>query len=177
MWNKVYSNGDDFAQLNTAEVSFLLDSINFKGIQKHLDIGCGTGALNRDIYLRGIQTIGVDPSESAITVAKESIDARFGDVFFCKQVQDIDDKDFTLITSKYVYKFLEDRKEFLRNVEKRLNTGGIFVIIDPIAEYLPEDKKSIVLPEAVVVNDLKELFTVEVQKYRKNTYYFARKRK
>lgn len=175
MWNKVYSNGDDFAQLNTAEVSFLLNSIDSNSIQKHLDIGCGTGALNRDIYLRGIQTIGIDPSESAIVVAKESIDTRFGDVFFCKQLQDIDDNDFTLITSKYVYKFLEDRKEFLRNVAKRLNASGVFVIIDPIAEYLPEDKKGIVLPEVVVVSDLKELFDVEVKKYRKNTYYFARK--
>jgi len=169
-----YQAGNDFAQLSTSEVSFLLNSLNLKENSKHLDIGCGTGALVRDLYMRGFQSIGIDTSKEAIESAIQSVNPSLGEMFFHASVEEVGECDFTIITAKYLYKFIDDRDTFLLNVKRILKKDGFFIIIDPVVEHLPEPKKNIVLPEEVVLGELSAYFTVSVRKYRKNVYYFAR---
>ncbi|MBE6729417.1 MAG: class I SAM-dependent methyltransferase [Ruminococcaceae bacterium] len=50
-----------------------------------LDVGCGTGGFSLEFAKRGIDVIGVDPSEDMLTVAKEKADKEGLDLLFLNQ--------------------------------------------------------------------------------------------
>lgn len=176
IWDKTYIDGNDFAQLSTAELSFVLGSLDVFDQSKCLDIGCGTGALTRDLYMRGFLPIGIDTSDEAIAIAKKSTHPKFGDLFRNMSIEDIKAETFDVIFVKYVYKFIEDRSDLLLAIKERINADGTLVIIDPLADSLPEQKKGIVLDESIVQSELSKDFNVNIKKFRKNVYYFAKRK-
>lgn len=171
-WDAIYNNSD-FKTLSTNAVSFLIDSIKLDDTLRHLDVGCGTGALCRSLYMRGFTSVGIDPSENAIRIAKQSVTRQIDCTFHAVDIADFHETDFSLITAKYMYRFVDNRPKFLDTVRQRLAHSGVFVIIDPLTSTLPRHKKGIVLPMATVQKELESYFAVTIKEYQDTVYYFA----
>lgn len=134
-WSANYAKQRDYTQLKTAD---LLDIIQLTGATPgaHLDIGCGTGNLTRDLYHLGYQSTGIDFSEAAIALARQA------NIYTSKSLQYIHgdfmslpfDETFSLISCKLVYAFMPDKPAFLKKVHSLLATNGSFVLITPVYE-------------------------------------------
>lgn len=161
-WNDVYTNGDDYTVLTTQQLSQLIEMLPKSLAKKHLDIGCGTGQLCRDLFHRGYITTGIDTSDVAINLAKQATDQENNSIKFL--VGDINDatSKFDLITCKYVYVFIDDKDRFLDKITTILNDLGSFVVISPNIATLPDGKKQIALPSEEIESKLSEYFDVKV---------------
>lgn len=173
-WNQTYLRGKDYVVLTTQQLSELIHMLPRNLGKKHLDIGCGTGQLNRDMFHRGFATTGVDVSDVAIRIAKDSIDIsneaigfEVGDVFGFKG------KQFDLITCKYVYTFVDDKDSFLKKVTELMNEGGLFVIITPNITMLDKDKRSIALSVEDMMAKISQYFNVEIAAKNRDVYYLC----
>lgn len=131
-WNDAYDNHRDFSQLKTVDLLSILElASNPTG--NHLDIGCGTGNLTRDLYHLGYQPTGIDLSERAIKIARvattKDIEYQCGDFMQLEFTET-----FSLITCKLVYAFIKDKTAFLEKVINLLTTDGSFILITPTYE-------------------------------------------
>lgn len=149
-WNKAYQNNRDYIWMPTQSLDRLLNEVGISPSKTHpytaLDIGCGTGQLVRDLYHKGFHVTGIDTSEVAVSIAKNSTTKTKGISFRNHDITKSPlNQTFDLITAKYVLAFIEDRESFLRNVSKSLNSSSdsAFVVITPNLEDLPEAKKHI----------------------------------
>lgn len=103
--------------------------------KQHLDIGCGTGGLTRDMFHRGYMSTGIDPSSSAIAHAKAAtVYAGSGINYVCDDFESVDlaDQSYTLITCKLVYAFLYDKDKCLEKVRSLLHPDGSFVLVTKV---------------------------------------------
>ncbi len=176
-WNQAYERGKDYATLTTLQLTELIHMLPDDLGKRHLDIGCGTGQLNRDMFHRGYQTIGIDTSDIAIKTADDSIDAN--NQLICFQVGDvfgINERQFDLITCKYVYTFIDNKDIFLKKVSELIGDWGVFVIIDPNILMLSDDKKPIALTAEDVSSQLSRYFDVKIVNKSKDVYYVCRER-
>lgn len=103
--------------------------------KKVIDIGCGVGTIPFYIASKGINVVGVDISENAITVAKENAEylkvnkrILFRVVDFPKS--DINGK-YGLVLMSEVLEHLPDDNLVLKKVRKNLVKGGILIASSP----------------------------------------------
>lgn len=173
-WNQAYLRGKDYAALPTRRLTELINLLPKNIGKKHLDIGCGTGQLNRDMFHRGFLTTGIDVSDVAISAAKESVDTSNDSISFeVGDVSVVDGKKFDLITCKYVYTFVNDKDEFMKKVAMLMNINSIFVIISPNIALLDEGKKSIALSKEEIESKLSQYFNVEILTKDRDIYFIC----
>lgn len=176
-WDKSYSIGRDFSQLSTQQVQQLASMSGDESSNKtFLDVGCGSGALVRDMFHRGFTSHGVDPSDVAVQIARDStvyngekIDFTIGSASNAPLAT------YDLVACKYVIAFVENRREFLAEVATRMNAHSTLVIITPDATTLPDNKKNIAIDDAILMNELPEIFsTIDKQAIARDWWYVCR---
>lgn len=152
-WNSYYEQNKDFMAALTPSITKFLKYVPKVAPKTALDIGCGTGQLTRELWHRGFKAIGIDVSNTAIDVAcsathvpKESLDYR---QFNIEQddTNSLPFQPYGLVTCKLVYAFMRDKPSFIHKVKQLLDQNGIFVIITPLAEQTPTEKRGITVTE------------------------------
>lgn len=105
-----------------------------------LDLGCGTGSLEKLAFQRfsNPQFVLVDPSEKMIEKAKEKLKDQ-NIQYICGNSVSIDfDSAFDVVTAiqSHHYMHEDERKKATENVYKSLKKGGIFISVENV---VPED--------------------------------------
>lgn len=102
-----------------------------------LDIGCGNGALAAHFLARGMQVVGVDLSESGISIARKKYpQGRFeilnaeGDL-----LESLGAEPFDVVISTEVIEHLYDPRAFARTAFAAVRPGGRFVCTTPYHGY------------------------------------------
>ena len=174
-WNTPYLNHRDYIQLSTHALSDLLVFAKIPAEAKTaLDIGCGTGALVRDLYHRGFNVLGIDSAKEAIRIAKESSVIQRGIDFKMLDIeQEKPEGTFSALFCKYVYVFMVDRKAFLAKVISMMDNASTFVILSPNPGLLPENKQDIALPLSTLLDELSEFFEEVSHKEHAGDFWIA----
>ena len=103
----------------------LLEFVNREADQTILDLGCGTGALTRELAAGGARVIGLDLSESMVEKARENepeLEFYVGDA----AALTCEDR-FDTIFSNAVFHWIPDQRKLIRSVKKALKKGGALV--------------------------------------------------
>lgn len=177
-WNTQYGKGRDYKWLSTNQLTRVLGRANITNVTRALDIGCGTGQLCRDLVHRGFTVRGIDISSTAIDQARGSTTLPSSTIEFdvCDIEQDVVDLGvFDVIFCKYTLSFIGDKNKFLQKVVLLKARGGLFVVVSPNLESIPEHKQNIAMKHEYVVNLLSEYFeSVSFDLIDTDYYYYAR---
>lgn len=148
-WDDLYKQGRDYKLINSRKISSLLQYTDPHLRKVALDIGCGTGQLSRELYHRGYKVVGIDISNSAIEIARSLTTVSPGKLSYLSfdiernVIATLPSQPYGLITCKLVYAFIRDKQVFLTKVASLLDNRGIFVVITPLLEQIPDEKKNI----------------------------------
>jgi SAM-dependent methyltransferase len=137
-WNEMYSTEegklpDHIGVDRQRIIELALDKDWFPKSGKALEIGCGTGHLINWITSKGFSGVGIDISETAISLAKaqfkdSNIEFMNDDFCYSKKLEDesfdfvIDGHCFHCVVEDY------DRKIFLERANKLLKKDGVFIL-------------------------------------------------
>jgi 2-polyprenyl-3-methyl-5-hydroxy-6-metoxy-1,4-benzoquinol methylase len=149
-WSELYDQGRNYRLLGPQEMDKLLNFVPRTAPTTALDIGCGTGQLCRELHERGYSVVGVDASSSAIRKARSVEPSHRGRLSYVRcdfehdDIADLPHQPYGLIICKLVYAFIKDQPAFLERVRRLLAPGGMFVVITPVPEEVPCEKKAIV---------------------------------
>jgi trans-aconitate methyltransferase len=139
--------GSDYTQHSSVQQSHaerLLQSIQLKGDESILDIGCGNGRLSCLLASRVPRgcVIGIDPSSSML--AQAELAARCHPEFAHLRFYQADAETFTLeerfdhAIAIHVMHWISEQEKALRNIHAHLKCGGkIHFILAPSKEGLP----------------------------------------
>ncbi|MDD6070798.1 MAG: class I SAM-dependent methyltransferase, partial [Clostridiales bacterium] len=105
-----------------------------------LDLGCGTGSLEKLAFQRftNPKFVLVDPSEKMLEIAKEKLQDQ-SIQYLCGNSVSIDfDSSFDVVTAiqSHHYMHEDERKKATENVYKALKKGGIYISFENV---VPED--------------------------------------
>lgn len=122
-WNpKLYDNNHSFV---SDYGSSLIELLNPKSDEDILDLGCGTGDLANQIYIKSLNVVGIDKSRQMINQANK----KYPNITF--SVQDIINfsysQPFNAIFSNATMHWIKQPEKALKNIYKYLKTGGRFV--------------------------------------------------
>ncbi|GGT23261.1 methyltransferase domain-containing protein [Streptomyces griseoviridis] len=152
-WEQHFSDGKNFRQLGERERELLAEYAPVPdGGGRALDVGCGTGELAAYLASLGYTVDAIDFTDSARARAREE----HGDVEDVRWLRlDIERDDpaplheegYNLITLRLMYAFVQDRGRVVHGLGERLRDGGALVVITPVAENTPEERRGIALDE------------------------------
>ncbi len=117
-----------------------------------LDLGCGTGELAVHLAGVGYTVDAVDFADSAIARAREEHVSVEGVRWLRLDIERDDpgplhQEGYDLITMRLAYPFLRDRGRNVHGLGERLREGGALVVITPIVENTPAERRGIALDE------------------------------
>jgi SAM-dependent methyltransferase len=92
-----------------------------------LDIGCGTGWISKLWADAGARVTGLEPSGARADVAKK----RGIRVLPCYAEELFDNEKYDLIVMRHVLEHIEEPKTILRSLVKRINPGGLLMVVVP----------------------------------------------
>ncbi|WP_406840750.1 methyltransferase, FxLD system [Streptomyces sp. AHU1] len=151
-WSKHYTDGRGFRRLGDEEKNLIVEHAPAPEAGRALDIGCGTGEMSVHLASLGYTVDGVDFAEGALERARAehaevdgvrwlSLDVEHGDL------TGLAEDGYDLIVLRLSIAFIRDRARVLRHLAARLREGGALVIITPIVENTPEERRHIALDE------------------------------
>lgn len=150
-WSNYYDQGKDFTLISQQEITRFLMYADESLPKTCLDIGCGTGQLTRELYHRGYACTGVDASASAVKTAKALTIASGNQLSYIHSdfetavSNQLLNQKYSLVACKLVYAFVKDKQAFLQGVKELLAENGLFVIITPLQEDTPIEKRGIAI--------------------------------
>lgn len=105
-----------------------------------LDIGCGVGDFMHTMETHGWKTVGIEPSEEAVNIAKKRTKAS---VHRPEELKDFPNESFDLITMWHVLEHVDDLKFEIAQLQRLLKKNGRLVLALPNfksydAEYYKE---------------------------------------
>jgi len=103
---------------------------NIKKNTKIIDLGCGTGLLSKEIYLRkNISIIGVDLDKNNIDIAKKQCPEN---KYYCADIKKIKNKlKADVIICSEVLEHLSNPSEILKKINNAIDNKGIVLITIP----------------------------------------------
>ncbi len=128
---KIY---DNFNAL-TEDETFWLHKIKELGVHSVIDFGCGTGLLTCKLAELGYETVGVEPAEAMMNLAKQKPYAdKVKWLLGSTEQLEGQKSDLVIMTSHVTQFFLDDEKwhELLRCIHASLNPGGYISLIPRI---------------------------------------------
>lgn len=122
------------------QYQMLIQSLNLRGDERILDIGCGPGELTRKIAenLEEGDVTGIDISENMIDLArKKSKERDIENVQFkAGDYQEISlEKNYDVCVSSYLFHWMSDPKDFLIWVQNTLNENGKIGLLVPSPDW------------------------------------------
>ncbi|WP_206311087.1 methyltransferase, FxLD system [Streptomyces sp. A1499] len=161
-WEQHYGEGKGWRRLGEREQYLLAEHAPVpEGGGRALDVGCGTGELAAHLAGMGYTVDAVDFTESALARAREEHADVEGVHWLHLDIERDDpaplhEEGYDLITLRLVYPFVHDRGRVLHGLGERLRDGGALVVITPVRETTPEERRGIALDEdeiAVLATD------------------------
>jgi len=152
-WEKHFSDGKNFRQLGERERELLAEHTPApEGGGRGLDVGCGTGELAAYLAFLGYTVDAIDFTDSALARAREEYADVEGVRWLHLDIERDDpaplhDDGYDLIVLRLVYPFFADRTRILHSLGERLRPGGALVVVTPVAEHTPEERRAIALDE------------------------------
>jgi len=136
IYNPQHQQGNLFmnAHIRTRKetVLDLLDKCSTSAALSILDIGCGTGALMKDILQRGDQVIGIDICEKMLAEAQKTVRECFPARTLLSQadVENLPFKDhsFDIVTCIGVIEYLYNEETGLREIKRIIKDNGFLII-------------------------------------------------
>ncbi|MFF8791086.1 NUDIX domain-containing protein [Streptomyces sp. NPDC015125] len=151
-WDTHYGEGRSFRPLGEAEHTLFRDlaSASPRGARA-LDVGCGVGELARHLATLDYTVDAVDYAASAIAIAAQTPPAA-GTARFVQCDIERDSLDglhgsYGLIVFRLSYAFLHDRTRVMYRLRERLSPGGTMVVITPVVDAVPAERRDIALDE------------------------------
>ncbi|MFJ4850821.1 MULTISPECIES: bifunctional class I SAM-dependent methyltransferase/NUDIX hydrolase [unclassified Streptomyces] len=151
-WSRLHDDGRGFRSLGDEEKRLLARHAPARAAGgRALDVGCGTGELAVFLASMGHTVDAADFAEGALARAR----AEHADVgavrWLCLDVEhdSLDGlaEDYDLITMRLAVAFIHDRTRVLRRLAARLRKGGALVVMSPVAERTPAERRHIALDE------------------------------
>lgn len=175
-WSNYYVQGKDFKTISP-ETTQKIESIVPNSLPKtFLDIGCGTGQYCREMRKLGYNTTGIDLSETAIKLATSKAVGDQNQKYLHLNFENSSfENKFLLISTKFVYAFIQDKPAFLTKIAGLLDENGIFALITPSPEATPAEKQGITVNYDETLVQLSKLFTVKTFKESTSTYFICKK--
>ncbi len=162
-WDVPYQNGKEFSSITGPTLDKILSYFPQNVPKTCLDIGCGTGQTSRELWHRGFSVLSIDASALAINLAQKRTHLQPPELEY--QQLDIETQQlkgtYSLIFCKLVYALIKDRSAFLEKIEQLLRPAGMFVIISPSQELVPEDKRAIATDHVQALSLLEKHFSLE----------------
>lgn len=116
---------EEYASAQKTAAAILLSLLDVKGYEDVLDLGCGTGAVTRQIrQMTNGRVVGIDPS---LNMIKEAIERSRGlnIVYEVKSAEEMDyDEEFDVIVCNSVMQWFRDPDKALENCYRALRPGG-----------------------------------------------------
>ncbi|MEW1639340.1 class I SAM-dependent methyltransferase [Streptomyces sp. NPDC093801] len=156
VWNDFYDAGRWFRPVMDEEREALRRMVGHGPGRMALDVGCGTGGFAKFLAEEGYSVLGVDYSAKAVELAQSSNAETLGLQFMCLDAEGDDWEDlpaYDLISTRLTYAFIGQKSDFLKKVRGRLTPGGVFQVMTPLAEKLPESRRSI----GITADELEEM--------------------
>lgn len=103
-----------------------------------VDIGCNDGLFLKASHDLGIRTLGIDPAENIVALAKQKGLEIYSEYFYPDSARDVLDKygKATVITSNNTFNHIDDLDRFMEGIRILLDDAGVFIIEVPRAiEY------------------------------------------
>ncbi|WP_394426502.1 methyltransferase, FxLD system [Streptomyces sp. SGAir0957] len=151
-WSNHYAAGKGFRQLGDKEKSLLAEHAPAPTGGRALDAGCGTGELAVFLASIGYAVDAVDFAEGALERARAEHAAVDGVRWLSLDLEHDDpeplhEDGYDLITLRLMYPFLARRMSVVHALGERLRPGGALVVITPVAEHTPEERRRTALDE------------------------------
>ncbi|GHE10350.1 methyltransferase, FxLD system [Streptomyces alanosinicus] len=152
-WQQHYADGKGFRQLGERERALLAEHVPVpEGGGRALEVGCGTGSLAAYLVSLGYMVDAVDFAGSALDRARDEHVGTEGVRWLCLDIEcddpaDLHEDGYDLITLRLMYPFLRDRSRVLHGLGERLRPGGALVVITPVVEHTPAERRDIALDE------------------------------
>lgn len=151
-WSRHYEDGRGFRPLGDAERALLTEHAPAPDGGRALEVGCGTGELAAFLSQLGYTVDAVDFAEGALARAgKEHANAErvrwLGVDIEHDDPAELSSDGYDLITLRLMYPFLRDRARVTRGLGARLRPGGALVVITPLAQSVPIERRHIALDE------------------------------
>ncbi|MFE0704900.1 methyltransferase, FxLD system [Streptomyces sp. NPDC058872] len=152
-WEQHFSDGKNFRQVGERERKLLAEHTPAPdGDSRALDAGCGTGELAAYLASLGYTVDAVDFTDSALARAREEHADVEGVRWLYLDIErddpaPLDAEGYDLVVMRLMYPFLKDRGRVLHGLGERLRDGGVLVVITPVVENTPEERRGIALDE------------------------------
>ncbi|MER5479626.1 methyltransferase, FxLD system [Streptomyces sp. NPDC002734] len=157
-WSAHYAKGRNFRQLGDEEKRLLAGLAPPPEGGRALDVACGTGELVAHLASLGWTVDGVDFADGALERAREEHAGLEGVRWMCLDVEhdDLgtprapdapDDDTYDLIVMRQAIAFITNRSRVLRRLAARLREGGTLVVVTPVAQRTPGERRHIALDE------------------------------
>ncbi|MFF3501520.1 methyltransferase, FxLD system [Streptomyces sp. NPDC003247] len=151
-WEQHYGDGKGFRRVGERERDLLAEHAPAPDGGRALDVGCGTGEMSVCLASLGYTVDAVDFAASAIARAR----AEHADVEGVRWLRlDIErddpaplhEKGYDLVVLRLMYPFVKDRRRLMHRLGERLRDGGALVVITPVVENTPAERRGIALDE------------------------------
>ncbi|MEU5578867.1 bifunctional class I SAM-dependent methyltransferase/NUDIX hydrolase [Streptomyces huasconensis] len=152
-WSEHYAQGRGFRPLGDEEKDLLAAHAGVsEGSGRALDVGCGVGELSVYLASLGFAVDGVDFAEAALERARTEHAGMENVRWLCLDVEsddltDLAEGGYDLIVLRLCIAFIRDRSRVLHRLAARLREGGVLVIITPVVEHTPQERRHIALNE------------------------------
>ncbi|CAL9361177.1 Protein-L-isoaspartate O-methyltransferase [Streptomyces sp. enrichment culture] len=155
-WEQHYSDGKNFRQVGERERELLAEHTPAPDSGgRALDVGCGTGEMSVFLTSLGYTVDAVDFAGSALARAREEhVDIERVRWLHLDIERDdpapLDEDGYDLIVMRLMYPFLHDRHRVVHGLGERLRDGGALVVITPVVENTPDERRGIALDEGEI---------------------------
>ncbi|MFF8618204.1 methyltransferase, FxLD system [Streptomyces sp. NPDC015350] len=154
-WQEHYDAGLGFRPLSDAEQALLAEHVPAPEGGRALDVGAGTGELAVVLARMGYHVDAVDFTEGALVRARAEHPEVQGVRWLCLDIEhdvlpgppDGSEGGYDLVTMRLSAAFIRSRSRVLRALGAQLREGGALVVITPVVEHTPQERRHIALDE------------------------------